>query len=160
VLGTLVFLRFLGFRTTRADEAPSSGAAPLLPRFSIRGVLILTGLICAALAIVLRMKSLRVESDAVAISCIVGLFHASLTLAAVSATLIVRHSAIFVLLVCGGGALVGWGIGRAIAYDELVATVSIAAPVSVQVLALLAARLAGYRFVRRDSDTAATAPPN
>ncbi|MEX2113666.1 MAG: hypothetical protein WD845_10800 [Pirellulales bacterium] len=148
VIAALLFLRMVRFQTIFGPNAPVAGRRALLPRFSIRGVLLLTGMVCASLAIVLRMQSLRVQSDAMAISCIVGLFQASLTLAAVAATLIFRHVAVFVLLVCGGGAMVGWGIGRAIAYDELVATVSIAVPVSVQTAVLLAARLAGYRFVR------------
>jgi hypothetical protein len=151
VVGILLTLRVLGFRTTRASDAGHTGPAPLLPRFSIRGMLVLTGLVCASLAVVMRMQSLRVQTDAMVISCIVGFFQASLTLAAVAATLIFRHIGVFMVLVCGGAALVGWGIGRAIAYDELVATVSIAAPVSVQTLILLVARAAGYRFVRRDS---------
>jgi hypothetical protein len=149
---TLLLLRVLRFRTIRVSNEPTAGPTAFLPQFSIVGVLLWTGLIGVVFAVVLRMQSLRVPTHATAISCIVGAFLASLTLAAVLATLTFRNPLAFAPLVCVGSALLGFGVGLAVNYfDPVVAIVALAVPASGQSVALLAARMAGYRFVRAGS---------
>ena len=77
----------------------------------MRDMLLVTTLVCLALAGVMRMEGLTTTHDAALISLAVGGFMGAITLAAVFTTLVFRHFLLPMLVVCTASVLLGWGIG-------------------------------------------------
>ncbi len=131
--GGLFVLRVLGLQTLRRGEpALESAAAP--PRFSIRDLLLVTTLVCLALAGVMRMEGLTTTQDAALISLAVGGFIGAITLAAVFTTLVFRHFLLPMLVVCAGSVLLGWGIGTIVRYETTLTMVALGVPTGGQVV--------------------------
>jgi hypothetical protein len=144
----LLILRVLGFRLIHGKSALGRELSAPVPRYSIRDIMIVTTFAGIALTGIIRLGSLALAQDIQLISVVVGVFMAAITLAAVLSTLMLRQSVVPALVTCGLGVLLAWGIGTAIHYDRVVATITIGASTGLQVAALLLWRQVGYRFIR------------
>jgi hypothetical protein len=81
----------------------------------------------------------------------VGVFLGAMTLLSFFSTLAFRRAVIPAAITCAASVYLGWAVGNAVRYDQVVSIVAIAAPAAMQLSLFMLVRLAGYRFERTES---------